>query len=127
MSWGCSVLELKIWLHWKIHGLETSHITQGSPSDVRQMSGSDVEYIFLISSGQPDIRFGCPTDAIPGFELGSPASQSNLIPLCQSPDMLCIIFEQYNRIVVKHLSFFDNKSHTGFLRSQDDVELSMIY
>ncbi|KZS02397.1 Uncharacterized protein APZ42_000580 [Daphnia magna] len=39
-----------------------SHITQGSPSGVRQMSGSDVEYIFLISSGQPDIRFGCPMD-----------------------------------------------------------------
>ncbi|KAK4021224.1 hypothetical protein OUZ56_003143 [Daphnia magna] len=39
-----------------------AHITQGSPSDVRQMSGSDVEYIFFISSGQPDIRFGCPMD-----------------------------------------------------------------
>ncbi|KAK4028006.1 hypothetical protein OUZ56_017169 [Daphnia magna] len=61
-----------------------THITQGSPSDVRQMSGSDVEYIFLISSGQPDIRFGCPMDPIPGFELGSPASQTNIIPLCQS-------------------------------------------
>ncbi|KAK4006433.1 hypothetical protein OUZ56_011586 [Daphnia magna] len=41
-----------------------SHITQGSPSDVRQMSGSDVEYIFLLSSGQPNIRFGCPMDVI---------------------------------------------------------------
>ncbi|KAK4037563.1 hypothetical protein OUZ56_029595 [Daphnia magna] len=41
-----------------------AHITQGSPSDVRQMSGSDVEYIFLISSGQPDIRFGCPMDVL---------------------------------------------------------------
>ncbi|KZR98230.1 Uncharacterized protein APZ42_006450 [Daphnia magna] len=41
-----------------------SHITQGSPSDVRQMSGSDVEYIFFISSGQPDIRFGCRMDII---------------------------------------------------------------
>ncbi|KAK4012447.1 hypothetical protein OUZ56_021546 [Daphnia magna] len=41
-----------------------THITQSSPSDVRQMSGSYVEYIFLISSGQPDIRFGCPMDVI---------------------------------------------------------------
>ncbi|KAK4037691.1 hypothetical protein OUZ56_029722 [Daphnia magna] len=40
------------------------NITQCSPSDVRQMSGSDVEYIFLISSGQPDIRFGCPMDVV---------------------------------------------------------------
>ncbi|KZS02869.1 Uncharacterized protein APZ42_034543 [Daphnia magna] len=42
--------------------LELTHITQCCPSDVRQMSGSDVEYIFLISSGQPDIRFGCSMD-----------------------------------------------------------------
>ncbi|KAK4028255.1 hypothetical protein OUZ56_017535 [Daphnia magna] len=47
----------------KIKGpFKPTHITQGIPSDVQQMSGSDVEYIFLMSSGKPDIRFGCPMD-----------------------------------------------------------------
>ncbi|KAK4004342.1 hypothetical protein OUZ56_006080 [Daphnia magna] len=50
--------------HLMSTSLGVSHITQGSPSEVRQMSGSDVEYIFLISSGQPDILFGCPMDVI---------------------------------------------------------------
>ncbi|KZS07391.1 Uncharacterized protein APZ42_028924 [Daphnia magna] len=43
-------------------GKLVSHITQCSPSDVRQMSRSDVEYNFFISAGQPDIRFGCSMD-----------------------------------------------------------------
>ncbi|KAK4003838.1 hypothetical protein OUZ56_005589 [Daphnia magna] len=42
--------------------LLATHITQCSPSDVRQMSRSDVEYIFFISAGQPDIRFECSMD-----------------------------------------------------------------
>ncbi|EFX76766.1 hypothetical protein DAPPUDRAFT_248447 [Daphnia pulex] len=79
-----------------------THITQGSPTDVRQMSYSDIQNIRRTSTGPPDIRTGgrlevgktledlpksAPTDipedlTLPGFEPGSTGwNPSALLPL----------------------------------------------